>query len=112
MQQYIYQLRLRRPALLVNGPTAGESDVLDRHVAYLTGLAETGTVLLAGRTQVADSRAFGIVIFLADSEDDAGRIMSNDPAVENGLMNAELYPYRIAAISESINDAVAQEDAR
>jgi uncharacterized protein YciI len=38
--------------------------------------------------------SFGLVVFDADSEEEAREIMENDPAVANGLMTATLYPFK------------------
>ena len=107
MPQFLYQLKLTKPSILAEAPSAEESKILGRHVAYLDDLAKRGIVLLAGRTQITDSRAFGIVIFIADTEQEAEQIMRNDPTVKWGLMNAELYPYKIASLSPTIVNAVA-----
>lgn len=45
-----------------------------------------------------DEKTFGIVIFEADSEEEAQLIMKNDPAVAEGIMTADLFPYRVALI--------------
>jgi len=57
-------------------------------------------VLLAGRTLNTDPSSFGIVILTADTEQEARRIMHNDPAVKARVMRAELYPYRIALLGK------------
>jgi uncharacterized protein YciI len=51
---------------------------------------------MAGRPLNADESTFGIVVFLAESEALAQELVRNDPAVENGVMRAELFPYRVA----------------
>ena len=101
--QYLYQMQLTRPELLTEGPTESEAEVLKAHGAYLEGLVEAGTVLLAGRTQTTDPEGFGIVILEAESESAARELMENDPPVKVGLMTARLFPYRIAMVSESIS---------
>ena len=58
-------------------------------------------MVLAGRTLNTDERSFGIVIFRADSEEAARRVMDQDPAVRNRVMRAELYPYRIALMAQT-----------
>ena len=58
-------------------------------------------MVLAGRTLNTDERSFGIVIFRADSEEAARRVMEQDPAVRNRVMRAELYPYRIALMAQT-----------
>ena len=104
--EYIYQLKLNRPALLTEGPTDEEADVLAQHGSYLQGLASSGEVLLAGRTQIDSEEAYGIVIIAATSAEAAEKIMLNDPAVHHNVMRAELHPYKIAVLSDEILSAV------
>ncbi|MFL5803143.1 MAG: YciI family protein [Roseiflexaceae bacterium] len=52
--------------------------------------------MLAGRTLNTDPSSFGIIILRADTEATARGIMEDDPAVQQGVMRAELFPYRIA----------------
>jgi uncharacterized protein YciI len=96
MQEFLYQLRPTDPGRLTADRTPEEIATLRRHVAYLEDLARQGVVVLAGRTQTTDERTFGLVIFRAASEGAAREVMSRDPAVADGLMRAELFPYRIA----------------
>ena len=105
MEQYVYLLRPRRLAMLTEGPDEIEAEALAGHVAYLERLAQDGQVLLAGRTQTAEARTLGLVIFEAGSEEAAHAIMAGDPAVAAGVMSAELHPYRIAVISPQILEA-------
>lgn len=56
---------------------------------------------MAGKTDGLDEKTFGIVIFEADSEEEAKLIMESDPAVAEGIMNAELFPYRVALMKNS-----------
>lgn len=53
-------------------------------------------MILVGRTQNSDESTFGIAIFKAENEEAARTIMENDPAVVGGVMQAQLFPYRIA----------------
>jgi uncharacterized protein YciI len=80
------------------GPTPEEESVLADHVAYLESLSEKGVVLISGRTQNTDASSFGLVIFRAKDQAEAQRIMRDDPAVKNGLMRGELFPYRVAIL--------------
>ena len=82
--------------MLSVGPTERESSALAGHFSYLEQLAKEGKVHLAGRTLNPDERCFGVVIFYADSERTAFELMKNDPAVREGVMTAELFPFRIA----------------
>ncbi len=80
----------------MEGPTAEEERVVGEHFAYLQGLTERGVLILAGRTLNTDESSFGIVIFWALSEQAAREIMENDPALRQGVMKGELFPYRVA----------------
>lgn len=96
MPEFLYTVRPTRPTMLIDGPTDEETSILTRHAEYVERLAAEGVVELAGRTQNADETAFGLVVFRAESEDAARRIMLDDPAVKHGVMAAALFPYRVA----------------
>lgn len=98
--QFIYLVRPSRPAMLVEGLTAAEEAAVGAHFDYLKGLADAGVVLLAGRTTRADAGAFGVVIFEVESEEMAQRVVDGDPAVEAGVMQAELSPFRVAMFGQ------------
>lgn len=93
--QFLYQVRPARRGML-DAPTPREEEILERHGSYLRSLAEKGNVILFGRTTNDDERTFGLVVFEADSAEEAERIMQNDPVVHDGVMTGELLPYRVA----------------
>lgn len=94
--QFLYRVQPTRPAMLAEGPTPREMEAVSRHFEYLQDLTRRDIVLLAGRTLNTDPSSFGIVIFRAASKDEARALMLADPAVQEGVMRAELFPYRIA----------------
>lgn len=98
--QYIYRIRPTRPSMLSEGLTAEEESIISEHFTYLQRLTQEGIVLVCGRTMTTDESTFGIVIFVAQSEGDAWKIMENDPAVKRGVMKAELFPFRIALLPD------------
>jgi len=102
MQQYLYRLSLTRPALLTEGPTAAEQATLGRHVAHLEALKARGSLILAGRTLTTGPETFGIAILEAVDGVEARAIMNADPAVAEGLMTAELFPYRVAVARDGL----------
>jgi len=104
MQQFLYRVQPARLEMLTDGPTPDEERIVGEHFAYLEDLTEKGTVLLAGRTLNVDADTFGIIIFQAETEDDAQKVMENDPAVVQGVMLAKLFPYRIALIGEELKE--------
>lgn len=96
MNQFLYRIQPARTGMITEGPTQREAQIVEAHVDYLQGLVSKGVVLMAGRTLVTDESTFGVVVFEADSEKSAQIIMENDPAVSNGVMIAQLFPYRVA----------------
>jgi uncharacterized protein YciI len=96
MKQFLYRIQPTRVAMLTVGPTERESKVIAEHFEYLQGHVAKDIVLMAGRTLTADDRTFGIVVFVSASEAEAAQFMQNDPAVKQGIMKAELFPYQVA----------------
>jgi uncharacterized protein len=78
--------------------TEEENNIVERHFIKLQGLLREGKLVLAGRTLNMDTKGCGIVILEAETEEEAKLLMENDPAVKEGIMTAELFPYRVALI--------------
>jgi uncharacterized protein len=98
--QYLYRIQPARMEMLSDKPTAQEEAIVDEHFDYLQDLLARGVLILAGRTLNSDPTSFGIVIYKAGSLPEALDIMENDPAVKKGVMQAELFPYRVALIGK------------
>ena len=98
--QFLYRIQPVRQEILTAETTAEEEAILDEHFDYLQDLLAKGTLILARRTLNSDPTGFGIVIFKAGSLLEAARIMENDPAVKKGVMQAELFPYKVAIMGE------------
>lgn len=96
MPQFLYRIRPVRVAMLAEGPTNQEVSIIGEHFTYLAKLVEDGIVLMAGRTLNTDAQSFGIVVFVSESEPEARALMDGDPAVRQGLMEAELFPFTVA----------------
>ncbi|WP_352223585.1 YciI family protein [Bacillus sp. SM2101] len=96
MKQYLYKLSLKPALLDEENWTDREHHIIQQHFDMLQRLLEEGKMLLAGRTLNMDSSGFGIVILEVASEDEAKKIMQDDPAVKEKIMTAELFPYRVA----------------
>lgn len=97
-KQFIYVLKLIPSLLNSNNWTEKEEKTVDRHFANLQKLLNEGKLILAGKTSGLDEKTFGIVILEVESEAEALTIMKNDPAVAEGIMQAELFPYRVALL--------------
>ena len=97
-QQFSYLLQLKNE-VLISDPyawTEKDANIVSTHFTYLQNLLQQGILLMAGRSLVENPNSFGIVVFEAESEEDACQIMENDPAVKQGFMTAELHPFRVA----------------
>jgi len=92
MSAFVYVIKMVRPELLEHMSPEQEA-IMEKHFMRLKEGVESGKVVLAGP---CTDGAFGIVVFEADSEEDAADYMNADPAVEGGLMSAELHPFRIS----------------
>jgi uncharacterized protein YciI len=102
-KQFIYVLKLIPALLNEENWTVEQEAIVERHFAKLQGLLEEGKLVLAGKTDGLDEKTFGIVILEVDSEEEAKLIMNNDPAVAEGIMKAELFPYRVALMKDSVS---------
>lgn len=90
--EFAYVIRPSRSTFPADA-TDAERALVGRHFEYLKALHEKGVVALAGRCEDA---TFGIVIFRADDEQAARRIMHDDPAIREGVFVAQFHPFRIA----------------
>ncbi len=100
-REFLYVIRATRPEMVTVGPNPEEEEILTLHARHLSRLTNEGTVLVFGRTQNTDESNFGVVIFQAEDEEEARLLMQSDPAVAYGIMQAELYPYRVAGLAGS-----------
>ncbi len=107
MKEYAYFLTLARPQA-AHSPTEDEQRLIAEHFAYLKRLLAEGALRLAGRTgdaaeglgvsdaamQIPDP--FGIVVFEAENDAAARRIMADDPAVRAGIFHASVKRFGVA----------------
>jgi uncharacterized protein YciI len=70
-----------------------EEEAMRTHSAYLDRVTQETTFYLIGPCL---DRAFGVSIFEAASLEAACELVAHDPAVERGVMNAEVHPFRIS----------------
>src|SRR5262245_8826663 len=95
-RQFICVLRLANRFYSDDAWTREDKAVVERHFERLKSAAESGIVILAGRTEEPNDKTFGIVVFEAPDSAAARAFMENDPAVKAGIMTAELHPYIVA----------------
>ena len=99
--EYLYKLKLIPKLLDENNWTEKENNIVGVHFKRLKEFTEKGVVILAGRTTNSDSAQFGIVIFKSTNYEEAEKFMNEDPAISEGIMTAELFPFRVALINNS-----------
>src|SRR6266481_5905476 len=95
-RQFIYVLRLVPRLYSDSNWTKEDKAVLERHFIRFQEAIKSGQLILAGRTNEAGEKTFGIAIFEASDEAAARAFMQADPAVAGGLMIAELHPFAMA----------------
>ena len=100
--QFIYLLRPARPDLMAHHPSKKDEAIIDEHIRYTEELEHRGILLFAGRTTTEDEHAFAICVIDAASEPIARDVMNKDPAVWQGIMNGELYPFRVTMMPEGV----------
>lgn len=113
MPLFSYSLRLKSPLRAGRAWADQDQAAVDAHLAYLRTLHRQGIVKLAGRTEAPDSETAGIVLFDAPDEEAAARIVSGDPAVAAGVMEATLRPFLLAvgAAGDAEPNVVVDPDA-
>jgi uncharacterized protein YciI len=99
-KHWLYRLRLVDPSRLTAGFSTADTETMTRHREYLRELTEAGTVVLAGRTD-AGEQTFGVVILQSTDEATAQKLMDCDPAIAEGLMTAELFPFMLAFLAQT-----------
>lgn len=104
VMQFIYVLRPISKLIEPANWTDRDNEIVARHFKRLQGFLKEDRLILAGRSLNNDPSTFGIVIFEANSEDEAREIMETDPAVTGKIMTAVLFPYRVALIRKQAKD--------
>ena len=72
--------------------TEDEKTTVEAHFYWLQELYDQGIVKFAGRS---DDATFGVAIVVAESMEDAERIMKASPAYTSGMYSGEVRPHRL-----------------
>jgi uncharacterized protein len=89
---FICVIRSTRPGF-VEEMLPEEVEAMRAHSAYLDRMVKETTFHLIGPCL---DRAFGVSIFEAESLEAACEMVAHDPAVERGVMSAEVHPFHIS----------------
>jgi uncharacterized protein len=90
MADWLCIIRPPRPTFMEDS-SPEEDEVMRAHFEYLEGLLEAGRLILAGPSL---EPPFGVIVFEAESEEEARRLIDGDPSVAAGLQTPELHPFR------------------
>jgi uncharacterized protein YciI len=90
-REFIYVLKLAKKRSEEFSPR--EEAIMEKHFDSLKKALAEGKLVFAGP---CEDRTFGIVVFRAESKEEAEKFMKNDPAVKHGVMTAELHPFHVS----------------
>lgn len=88
-QHFLVFLRPVSPSVMQNPKTP---QILQQHFEYLKGQFAAGTLVLTG--PLVDGQ-YGIGILETSSQEEAQRIMENDPSVKSGIFQLEIHQVRL-----------------
>jgi uncharacterized protein YciI len=96
--QYIYVMHALDPAKAASRDswTKEDQETFNLHWTRLERARDEGRLILAGRSQDGDGRGPAIVIFEAESDDDAQRFFEEEPFFVQGFAQGTLHPFRVA----------------
>jgi uncharacterized protein YciI len=97
-ENYYYAvIKPYRKDFIVN-PKDEEKKIMSDHFLYLKSLLKQNKLFLAGPTLIPED-PFGIIIFVAESEQEAKSLLENDPSVKARIQKiADLRPIRLSLI--------------
>jgi uncharacterized protein YciI len=96
-KEFIYILHLTEKYQDEKNWTAEMGKIMGEHLSYMKNLYETGVSKMIGRTDLDTNNPnlFGLNILIATNFAEAESIAQNDPSVKNGIMRAEVFPFKI-----------------
>jgi uncharacterized protein YciI len=97
-QYYAIRTRATRPEMLSEGLNAEEHASFERHSAWLKQRLSDGLMVFVGRTLNTDTTGWALGIVKAETDLAAREIMTDDPFVRDGVVEAELFPFNIIAM--------------
>lgn len=95
--QWMYVLQLQPKYTQPQNWTDDANRIVGEHFNYLTALFKQGVVKFVGKTEygIEHPHNRGLAVFEAEDEAAATAIMQADPCILNGVMTAELHPFRV-----------------
>jgi uncharacterized protein YciI len=94
MPEWLCIIRPPRPTFMEDS-TPEENELMGAHFEYLQRLLAEGKLILAGPSL---GPVFGVIVLEAETEEDARRLIEEDPSVAAGLQTPELSPFRASLL--------------
>jgi uncharacterized protein YciI len=94
MNTYIYVLKLSERLYDEQAWTKSDEQAVQAHFNRIKADFELGKIIHVGRTENPNQDGFGLVIFKANSLEEANAFMNADPAVIGKQMSATVFPYK------------------
>ncbi len=91
MKQYVFVM-LKTGATTISDKEK-VSEIFKGHLVNIGRLAKEGKLIIAGPLGKNDKLYRGIFIFNVKTEEEAKELLKTDPAVESGLLDAEIYSW-------------------
>ena len=95
MSEWLCIIRPPRPTFM-DDASAEEERVMEKHFAYLQELLRDGKLLLAGPSL---DPVFGLIVLVAETEEEAWELVRSDPSVRAGVQTPELHPFRASLVA-------------
>lgn len=99
--EFIYRITLIDRLYVEENWTMEDEKIVEEHLQHLTELKNQNKLVLAGKTHGLSEDTFGIVIFSADSLDEATKIMNRDPGIKKSIMIGHLQQYDVAVFNSN-----------
>ena len=99
-QRFVYFIHPTDTSMIEEQPTPEQMAAIGKHFNYLRTLTDKGIVIMAGPT--TEPPYTGIVVFEAPSMAEAEKIMKGDPAVEAGIFEARVAPFRMSLSRDGV----------
>ena len=80
---YFAVIKPTRQDFIIN-PKEEDNRIMSDHFMYLQKLLKEGKLYLAGPTLIEED-PYGIIIFETNSEEEARKLLENDPSVKQGI---------------------------
>lgn len=94
MNTYIYVLKLSKRLQDEDARTKSDENALEAHFDRIKKDHQSGKIIHVGRTENPNQDGFGLVVFKANTLEEAIDYMNADPAVMGKQMSATVFPYK------------------